>query len=278
MEFQTSKATNAYLSKKEEWEETEVFNYGKKIKVRLAAPWFQAIVLLGIYAVATMCVWAVNIALGALGAGAIFDFVSSQLITVVLLAAFVLISLFVAFSHAKAENQKFVVENRGEVGHSGRPYSKAVARGVFFSIIVAAAVTVGVLVLDLIYVLYEVENFIAQFISMDLLGTLACVIGAAFYPLFYHIKAASVLRSFDKDTCPICSRSNYRLVKRAVNKAEDEVISKQVAYTPGKIAYVYGQFIIDKTKYTRETDENCYITYCRYCSFYVKGNGTEKID
>ncbi|MBP3308072.1 MAG: hypothetical protein J6L90_01390 [Clostridia bacterium] len=278
MEFQTNKVTNAYLSKKEEWDETEVFNYKKKIKVQLAAPWFTMIVMLGIYAAVTMAVWAANIVLGIFGLGDVFKYVSSQLVTVVLLAAFILISFFAARAHAKKKTQKFVIENRGEVGHSGRPYSKGISRGLFFSIIISAAGIAGVLFFNLIYVLDGMENFITQFISMDLLGTLACVIGALLYPLFYHLKAQAVLRSFDKDTCPICSRSNYRMVKRAVNKAEDEVISKQVAYTPGKIAYVYGQFIIDKTKYTRETDESCYITYCRYCSFYVKGNGTEQID
>ena len=279
MEFQTGKVTNTYLSAKEEWDETGVFNYKRKVKIQLAAPWFTAVVLFGLYAVITMLMWGVNIALGLFGLADVMKILSSQLMTVLLLAAFMLISFFSAISHAKKKTQKFVVENRGEVGHHGRPYSKAVSRGVFFSIIVAAAVTVGILVLDLMYVIGPgVDNFFMQFISMDLLGTLVCFIGAAFYPLFYHLKAKAVLRSFDKDTCPICSRSNYRLVKRAVNKAEDGVISKQVAYTPGKIAYVYGQFIIDKTKYTRETDENCFITYCRYCSFYVKGNGTEQID
>ncbi len=278
MEFQTNKVTNTYLSRKEQWDETEVFNYKKKIKVQLAAPWFTAVVMLGIFAVITMGMWAINIALGLFGLGDVFKIVSSQLMTVVLLVAFIISSLLFAFSHAKKKTQKFVVENRGEVGHSGRPFSKGIARGLILSIVVAAVVTVGVIILDIIYVSAGVENFIMQFISMDLLGTLACVIGAGLYPLFYHLKASAVLKSFDKDTCPICSRSNYRMVKRAVNKAEDEVISKQVAYTPGKIAYVYGQFIIDKTKYTRETDENCYITYCRYCSFYVKGNGTEQID
>ena len=66
--------------------------------------------------------------------------------------------------------------------------------------------------------------------------------------------------------------------KRAVDKGTDEILSKQVAYIPGKIAYVYGQSIIDRNKDGRETDMNSFITYCRYCSFYVKGNGTEKLD
>ncbi len=279
MEFQTGKVTNAYLSAKEEWDETEVFNYKRKVKIQLAAPWFTAVVLFGLYAVITMLMWGINIAFGLLGLEAVMKVLSSQLTAVLLFIGFMAASFFAAFSHAKSKTQRFVVENRGEVGHSGRPYSRAVSRGVFFSIIIASAVTAGILILDLMYVIGPgVDNFFMQFFSMDLFGTLACFIGAAFYPLFYHIKAKAVLRSFDKDTCPICSRSNYRLVKRAVNKAQDGVISKQVAYTPGKIAYVYGQFIIDKTKYTRETDENCFITYCRYCSFYVKGNGTEQID
>ncbi len=274
MDFNQAKVSNNYLSKIEEWEETGVFNYKKKVRMQLLSPWVFAFLLLGIYAAATALLWGLNVLMGALGAPALFEFLSPTLTSILLLVIFVVVSVVLGLINAKRNNQKFVIDNRGEVGHHGRPYSRGIKLGFIISIIVCAAVAIAVVIINFIYL----ESDGLPFFSMDLFGSMVCAIGAFAYPVAYNTRSISVLKAFAADTCPVCSRSNFRMVKRAVNKAEDKVLSKQIAYTPGKIAYVYGQFIIDKTAANLETDANSYITYCRYCSFYVKGNGTEKLD
>ena len=278
MKFNQDKASNVYLSKLEEWNEAQVGNYEGKVNSQIAFPWFKSILLLGVFGAVTGALWLANLFLSSFGiAGGVFNTVSSFICTIALAVVFAGVSVLFAIIDAKRNTVRFVSDNHGEVGHSGGAYSKKLKVNTFLSLISVIAAYVIVLVLAFLYVTeldfrrFDIVKVINDLFTMDIFGSLLFIPSALVYVLVYNIAASSALKSVSADVCPICGRSSYRIVKHSAGAAIE-------SSNGTGLGYVYGQYKIDTAKDSREPDANTYITYCKYCSFFVKGNGKEKLN
>ncbi len=278
MKFNQDKASNVYLSKLEKWDEAQVGNYARKVRAQIAFPWLKSLLLLGIFGAFTGALWLANLFLSSFGiAAGAFKTVSSLICTIALAVVFAGVSVLFAIIDGKRNTVKFVSDNHGEVGHSGGAYSKKLKVNTFVSLISVIAAYVIVLVLAFLYVTeldfrrFDIVKVINDLFTMDIFGSLLFIPSALVYVLVYNIAASSALKSVSADVCPICGRSSYRIVKHSAGA--------EIESSDGMgLGYVYGQYKLDIAKNSGKSDANTCITYCKYCSFFVKGDGKEKLN
>ena len=272
MKFNQDKASNVYLSKLEKWDEAQVGNYSRKVKAQTAFPWLKALLLLGIYGAFTGALWLANLFLCSFGiAESVFALVSSEICTIALGAGFTLISIIAAIVDGKKNTAKFVSDNNGEVGHRGGLYAKKIKSGACAAFFLTLITLLAVPVLAFLFATggdfsrFGLNAALENFFTMDIFGSMLFVPTALIYAYVYSLAASSTLKSIGSDLCPVCGRSDYRFVKRAGDTEETAA---------GRLGYVYGQYKLDSAK---ASSSEGVTTYCKYCSFFVKGNGTETL-
>lgn len=274
MKHNQDNASNVYLAELEKWDEAQVGNYSRKVNAQFSFPWFKALLLLGIFGAFTGALWLANLFLTSFGiSGGVFGIISSEICTLALAICFAGIAVLIAIFDAKKNTAKFVSDNNGEVGHSGGAYAKKLKIGTIASIVAVVVAYVLVFVLAFLFVTeadfrrFDLAKVMKALFTMDIFGSMLFVPSALVYTLVYYLSASAKLKSISADVCPVCGRSLYRIVKQVGElNINDE--------STGRVGYIYGQYKLDNAK----GGAGGVATYCKYCSFFVKGNGTEKLD
>lgn len=270
-----TKITNRYLRDIEQWRETDVNDYNRKVGFELSEAWTGAVIVFALMFTVFGYAWAFI-------ATALPDSVGATLKACIGVGVYLIFTALVAVFMSKKNLKKFVEVNRGEVGHRGEPYYKKVV----IMIPVSLAIGVAVNVCLWFFAVKDVNNF-----TTDTLGTLQPIICAILYPFFYYLSSLVCLSDLQKRTCPVCGRFDSVVTKNTarygkkregmehVTKTQTKKVGEKqtvARYSDGSTRVVasepiYANVVVDEYDVEYGTVMSDYITYCRHCSYIKQG-------
>lgn len=270
-----TRTTNRFLKETEQWRETDVNDYKRKVCFELSEAWTGAVIVFAL--MFTVLGWA-----WALIATTLPDSMSGTTKGVVAVAIYLLFTIIVAFVLSGKNLKKFVNANRGEVGHKGGPYYKKILAMIPFSLVAGIAINV----ILWIFVVKDSDNF-----TTDKLGAIQPLVCAALYPFFYYLSTFIGLLKMQERTCPVCGRFDSVVTETVakygkkrertehVTKKERKQVGEErtvARYSDGSTRVVstkpiYADVVIDEYDMEYGTVMSDYLTYCMHCSYVKEG-------
>lgn len=270
-----TKLTNRYLQDIEQWRETDVNDYNRKVGFELSEAWTGAVIVFALMFTVFGYAWAFIVTV-------LPDSVGTTLKAGIGVVVYLIFTALFAVFMSKKNLKKFVEVNRGEVGHKGEPYYKKVVFMIPASLVIGVAVNVCLW----LFAIKDVNNF-----NTDTMGTLQPIICAVLYPFFYYLSTLGCLSGLQKRTCPVCGRfdsvvtedtAKYgkkregmeHVTKTQTKKVgEEQTIAK---YSDGSTRVIsskpiYANVVVDEYDVEYGTVMSDYITYCRHCSYIKQG-------
>lgn len=270
-----TKFTNRYLQDIEQWRETDVNDYNRKVGFELSEAWTGAVIVFALMFTVFGYAWALIVTV-------LPDSVGTTLKACIGVVVYLIFTALFAVFMSKKNLKKFVEVNRGEVGHKGEPYYKKVVFMIPASLVIGVAVNVCLW----LFAIKDVNNF-----TTDTIGTLQPIICAVLYPFFYYLSTLVCLSGLQRKTCPVCGRfdsvvtedtAKYgkkregmeHVTKTQTKKVgEEQTIAK---YSDGSTRVIsskpiYANVVVDEYDVEYGTVMSDYITYCRHCSYIKQG-------
>lgn len=270
-----TRTTNRFLHDIEQWRETDVNDYKRKVGFELSEAWTEAIIIFALMFTVFGYVWA-------LIATALPKTMNDTAKGCIAFAIYIIFTAAAAYVMSNKNLKKFVNTNRGEVGHKGKPYYKKVLLMIPVSLIIGIAINA---VLWIVFI-KDFGNF-----TTDDLGSIQPLICAAMYPFFYYLFGFLHLVKLQKHTCPVCGRfdsvatekiatyGKNREGREHVTKTQTKKVGEEqtiAKYSDGSTRVIsakpiYANVIVDEYDMEYGTVMNDYITYCRHCSYIKTG-------
>lgn len=270
-----TKFTNRYLWDIEQWKETDVNDYNRKVGFELSEAWTSAVIVFALLFTVLGYAWAFITT-------ALPDSIGTTLKVCIGVGIYLIFTVLVAAFISKKNLKKFVEENRGEVGHKGEPYYKKVV----IMIPVSLAIGIAVNVCLWFFVVKDINNF-----TSDTMGTLQPIICAILYPFFYYLSTLVYLSGLQKRTCPVCGRFDSVVTENTarygkkregmehVTKTQTKKVGEEqtiARYSDGSTRVIsskpiYANIVVAEYDVEYGTVMSDYITYCCHCSYIKQG-------
>ena len=270
-----TKLTNRYLQDIEQWRETDVNDYNRKVGFELSEAWTGAVIVCALMFTVFGYAWAFIVTV-------LPDSVGTTLKAGIGVVVYLIFTALFAVFISKKNLKKFVEVNRGEVGHKGEPYYKKVV----FMIPASLAIGVAVNVCLWLFAIKDVNNF-----TTDTMGTLQPIICAVLYPFFYYLSTLGCLSGLQKRTCLVCGRFDSVVTENTakygkkregmehVTKTQTKKVGEEqtiAKYSDGSTRVIsskpiYANVVVDEYDVEYGTVMSDYITYCRHCSYIKQG-------
>lgn len=196
---QISVTSNPYLKEIEDWNETELPHYKKKVADKMLSG-YVSIVLGGLISyILYIAFFAITFSMFE----GLYNLVSSKSVMQwVILFIFYLVVFIIVFIHGKKAMIKFISSCHGEIGHDGNPFIKRLILNIIISAIICVAGTI------LAFVFYK-EGGVSS-LGLHVMET-NMYLPAIISPLAYFI--GTLFARNQMSICPVCGRFDtvYRI-------------------------------------------------------------------